>query len=305
MAQARIPVDLLNPGQVFACLGLLEAAEVLCGDADGGFDWSNPAAAHFILRATGENNPVQTVLEFLASAVPKRIAAEGYSDPPPKKHSNTQDEVGADEIMPSRLDPPEIMDTFPAPKSEGMTLPIHIGGGNRPVVELNHWADGSGRDTFKLYAGNRSAFHIASAMLGGNGSKHSSYGIRQLWKANPQLLIKQPFDVLTAMGGSFNFDPRGAWTAIDTGYSPNSQGHAVEASPVLEFLAAWGLTNSRPMQIADRLYGYSAWETMLPLVLARPAIARTLDVFPLRCFRFRLALSGKNKVITFAIEDKQ
>jgi hypothetical protein len=27
MAEASIPVDLLNPGQVFACLGFMEAAE--------------------------------------------------------------------------------------------------------------------------------------------------------------------------------------------------------------------------------------------------------------------------------------
>ena len=42
MAEADIPVDLLNPGQVFACLGFVEAAEVLLGDATGGFDWSDP-----------------------------------------------------------------------------------------------------------------------------------------------------------------------------------------------------------------------------------------------------------------------
>jgi CRISPR-associated protein Csx14 len=39
MAEHTIPVDLLNPGQVFACLGFLEAADVLLGDAEGGFDW--------------------------------------------------------------------------------------------------------------------------------------------------------------------------------------------------------------------------------------------------------------------------
>lgn len=33
MGQAIIPVDLRNPGQVFACLGFLEAADVLCGPA--------------------------------------------------------------------------------------------------------------------------------------------------------------------------------------------------------------------------------------------------------------------------------
>src|SRR6266568_4243039 len=41
MAEARIPIDLFNPGQVFACLGFLEAADTLLGDARGGFDWSN------------------------------------------------------------------------------------------------------------------------------------------------------------------------------------------------------------------------------------------------------------------------
>ena len=33
MAEERIPVDLTNPGHVFACLGFLEAADVLLGDA--------------------------------------------------------------------------------------------------------------------------------------------------------------------------------------------------------------------------------------------------------------------------------
>ena len=37
MAESSIPVDLFNPGQVFACLGFLEAADVLCGHAEGRF----------------------------------------------------------------------------------------------------------------------------------------------------------------------------------------------------------------------------------------------------------------------------
>ena len=61
------------------------------------------------------------------------------------------------------------------------------------------------------------------------------------------------------MGGSFNFDPRGAWTAIDAGYSLNDQGHQVDASPVVEFLAAWGLENARPDEFATRQVRYAAW----------------------------------------------
>ena len=142
-----------------------------------------------------------------------------------------------------------------------MALPIRFGGGNRPVVELDHWADGSSRESFKLYAGNRSADAIARAMLKGVRGKPSkkqkangqpgdlkTKGVQQLWEEDRVALVKAPFDVLTPMGGSFNFDPRGAWTAIDAGYSPNEHKHAIEASPVVEFLAAWGLENARPVE---------------------------------------------------------
>ena len=36
-------------------------------------------------------------------------------------------------------------------------------------------------------------------------------GIAALWAEQRDELIAKPFDVLTLMGGSFNFDPRGAW----------------------------------------------------------------------------------------------
>jgi CRISPR-associated protein Csb3 len=47
MAQSSIPVDIFNPGQVFACLGFLEAAEVLLGDAEGGVDGARKRMSDF------------------------------------------------------------------------------------------------------------------------------------------------------------------------------------------------------------------------------------------------------------------
>ena len=85
MSAPSIPVDLLNPGQVFACLGFLEAADVLLGDAEGGFDWSDEGNVSFTLRAEGERNPFETILEFLADTEPRRWGPIGYIDPPPKK----------------------------------------------------------------------------------------------------------------------------------------------------------------------------------------------------------------------------
>src|SRR5690606_8449642 len=74
MAESRIPVDLFNPGQVFACLGFLEAAEVLQGEAEGGFDWSDPGDVRFVLRTPGAADPSGEVVGFLARAQVSSIA---------------------------------------------------------------------------------------------------------------------------------------------------------------------------------------------------------------------------------------
>jgi len=320
MSAHSIPVELLNPGQVFACLGFLEAADVLLGDAEGGFDWSDAGNVRFSLRAEGERNPFETVLEFLADTEPKRWGPIGYKDPPPKKGKGDTDEddeseeaVDSATTLNSDLD---LSPTFPAKEGDRMALPIRFGGGNRPVVALEHWVDGSSRGSFKLYAGNRSADRIARAMLNGVRKKATAKqttsgqpgnlktrGLAQLWELDRAALIDAPFDVLTPMGGSFNFDPRGAWTALDAGYSPNEHKHAIQASPVVEFLAAWGLEHARPDEFDVRQVRYAAWGVSLQPMLARAALAGGLTTVPLKQFRFELDLSGKNKVVTFAQEE--
>jgi len=320
MAEAAIPVDLYNPGQVFACLGFLEAADMLLGDAEGGFEWRDEEDVKFVLSAPGERNPFEVVLEFLAETEPKIWGPVGYADPPPKKGKNAANEEGDSEdddpedAETETADPSlELLKTFPAGKGDRMALPILIGGGNRPTVALGHWADGSSRESFKLYAGNRSADKIARAMMKGVRKKPSksqkqkgepgdlkAKGIAQLWEEERTNLIDWPFHILTPMGGSFNFDPRGAWTAIDAGYSPNEHKHTVEASPVVEFLAAWGLEHARPEEFDTRQVRYTAWGTLLPPILAQAALTGAIPSLPMRHFRFKLGMSGKNKVVTFA-----
>jgi CRISPR-associated protein Csb3 len=307
MAEHAIPVDLYNPGQVLACLGFLEAADLLLGDAEGGFDWSDPQNVVFELRAAGDVNPAGAVLEFLAEAEPRRFVPKGYVEEAPEKGDNGDDSAEGCESKPDGIS--EASATFPAAKGDRMALPIRFGGGNRPIVELGHWADGSDRNSFKLYAGNRSAEGIARAMLLGVREKPKkkqaigdikSKGVRQLWEERRDDLIVRPFDVLTPMGGSFNFDPRGAWTAIDAGYSLNDQGHQVESSPVVEFLAAWGLEHARPDEFETRTVRYAVWGVPLAPMLARVALCGSIGTAPRQMFVFRLDMSGKNKVVTFA-----
>ena len=321
MAEHSIPVDLFNPSQVFACLGFLEAADALCGEVQGGFhDWDNNSAAKFRLSTEGDENPFEAVLEFLATeAKIQRAAPRGYVDPPPKKKKSDSTGTNDEDDAVSETEttnPPEQTETFMAQKADKTTLPIRFGGGNRPVIELGHWADGSGRETFKLYSGNRSADKIARDMLNGvrkptkeqkqkgQPGALQTKGIEQLFEEDRSSLISDPFRV-TPMGGSFNFDPRGAWTAIDAGYSPNTQKHTVMASPVVEFLAAWGLQDARPLLSGNkgREVRYAVWKEMLPPMLARAAFIRAIPGLTIKCFRFTLALSGKNKIVTFSKQE--
>lgn len=293
MGRAEIPVDLHNPGQVFACLGFLEAADILCGPAEGGFDWSSDE--RFILEAGDTENPVEVVLGFLAATSVRRLVPFGWVAPPTKstKKKVTNDQGEADED----IDASEIVHQFPARKGEAMALPIRIVGGNLPTVLLGHWADSSGRNPFKLYAGNRSAAKIATDML---------RLIHELWAKDRETLIKRPLEETCPMGGSFNFDPRGAWTAIDAGYSPDKhkvKGASVFASPVVEFMAAWGLEHARPDEFDTRKVRYAVWPTMLTPLLARVALSGHLTSVACRHYRFTLALSGKNKVVSFSQEE--
>lgn len=310
MADSTIPVDLFNPGEVFACLGFLESAAVLLGDAEGGFDWSDDANARFQLRAAGSENPFAVVLQFLAEATIRSYAPVGYVSTSPRKGvvSEDADETGAVGTM-------QLSESFPGSKGDRMALPIRLesAGG---VIEIGHWADGSSREGFKLYAGNRTGLSIASAMLRGvrdkakkkhGAGEPKTLGVDSLWRQRRDELIARPFDELTPMGGSFNLDPRGGWTALDAGYSPNEHAsHAIAASPVVEILAACGLEHARPAEsdFEKRLVHYAAWRGLAPPILARPALAGADVSLVVRRFHFTLGLSGKNKVVTFAREEK-
>jgi CRISPR-associated protein Csx14 len=320
MVEASIPVDLTNPGQVFACLGFLEAAEVLMGDAQGGFDWSDETSPQFFLSASGNDNPFERVLGFLAKAEVRAYAHAGFTR---GAQSDTEDEEDGDDAHePSdqhdadenetALSEIEFSEIFPAKRGDAMALPIRIGTGEGPWVELGHWCDGSGVETFKLYSGNRSAEGIARAMIKGTRESprkgqsvgdFKTHGITTMWPEQRSAMIERPFDVLGPMGGSFNFDPRGAWTAIDAGYSPNTQGHRVIASPVVELLAAWGLQYTRPVTRPVRHVRYGVWRERLAVDLARLALQGALPCLERRLFSFELALSGKNKVVTFSHEE--
>lgn len=319
MAESKIPVDLFNPGQVFACLGFMELADVLQGDAEAGFDWSDARKAQFHLSVAGDEAPVKAVLGFLAEATVNCIMPVGYTEPPKKKGSgedgdSDDDEAGADEEVRDEdvASQGGCSETFPAKEPDALSLPVRLSVQGKPSVEVSHWSDGSARNKFKLYSGNRSAERIIRAMLSGVREKPKKNqmqgdlkykGFTHLWNERQHELMAKPFDVLTSIGGSFNFDPRGAWTALDAGYSPNTQKDGVAASPLVHLLTACGLEHVRPVEFGVRQVRYCVWSGLLPVILARVAFQGGISSLPTKHFSFELALSGKNKIVTFAQQE--
>jgi CRISPR-associated protein Csb3 len=317
MTSGSIPVDLFNPGHVFACLGFLEAADELLGHAEGGFCWLD-AQAHFDLNADGNVNPFEAVLDFLAKATLKRCAPAGYVSPPAKKKSKKskrESESNGNVEEEESLTPSTLVysASFPSGDLDVTTLPVRLLLKDSDEIELTHWIDGSSRESFKLYAGNRSAFGIARAMIHGTREKPNkgqslgkvkSLGFESLWATERKRMLADPFGILTRMGGSFNFDPRGGWTPLNLGFSPNEHKYlGVASSPTVEILAAWGLEHARPDEFKTREVRYGVWHGLIPPMLARAALSGVEVIRPFRRFHFTLALSGKNKVVTFATED--
>ncbi|HLH07481.1 MAG TPA: type I-U CRISPR-associated protein Cas8c [Terriglobales bacterium] len=299
MAKASIPVDLFNPGQVFACLGFAEAADVLLGNAVGGFAWPRGGEPRFAIQANASEHPFGAVLEFLSKAHLRRLAPTGYVDPlaagkkkskknvkKPRKEEQMDEESG--------VSPLHLIEAFPANEADRLALPLRLEHDGRHI-DITHWCDGSSRNSFKLFAGQQRSDVIAQQML---------EAIQTLCSKHNGKILDDPFGLTVPLGGSsFKFDSRKSWTGIDAGYSPDEQSHDVRASPIVEMLAAVGLEHARPDEFETRQVRYGIWGIPLPLLLARPALSGAFIGVPMRVFRFTLDLAGKNKIVTFAQEE--
>jgi len=274
MAEASIPVNLFNPGQVFACLGFLEAAETLVGNAEGGFDWSNELDIRFRLRANGGNNPFDVVLTFL-----KNARVEWLS---PDQRISERD--GGPTVV------EEGIASSATPKSAD--LPGRLISENNLLIQFGYWADGSGRfsATFKKST-NGASSHVRL--------KNALSAVVEILSTRPHDVLLRPFDISWRTESLFRIDPRGSVDPINAGFSADSlrKGNIdmrIATYPIAETLAIVGLQHARPIEISRHSFRYYVWgqdqshphpgSTLLPLVLGRAALSGSLPFLPRRSF---------------------
>lgn len=278
MAESSIPVDLLNPGQVFACMGLLELADKLLGHTKGAFDWSKESDAHFRVRATGDKCPVRSAIEFFREAAVSSI-------------SPSRDSLSTDgwNVATAQLNPNTDPFPFPEPDSPA-TLPARLVSGDCQI-EILHWGDdipSSGRDNVKFWAG-----------AGGYPGAALAQDALALIKAMPAEITADPLNAPARQSSSFRFDWRRDYVPLDIGFSLNAHGDRFRpvGYPVVEILAAIGLTNARPKRITKLEYRYDIVSTadgeLLDPIFHRAALGVAPLPFPRRAFQMNLGWPGK------------
>lgn len=284
MAEASIPVDLFNPGQVFACLGFLEAADILLGNANGGFDWSNESDVRFVLVTPGDDCPVRTTVRFLRNAEVRSMA-------PPDSEVGTE----AWDVPTQRRSSEDREFPFPGPEKPATLPAVFVHAGKEIVIQ--HWGEESaktGLDNSKFWAG-----------AGGYpGAALAKDAVALVKKHSEEELCSDPFNVSAPQSSSFRFDWRRDYIPLEIGFSLNAHSSGrfnTVGFPLVELLAAIGLTNTRPKR-PDRSskleyhYGAISLDTDgggLDPIFVRAALGAVSLPFDVRVFRMKLDWPGQ------------
>jgi CRISPR-associated protein Csx14 len=280
MAEASIPVDLLNPGQVFACLGLLELADKFVGGAQGAFDWTDNGNVCFHVRALGHECPVKSAIEFLRNASVT-------------SHSPSQTDLSTQgwNVPTTQINSAKDAFPFPVPDSPA-TLPACLSCGDRHI-EIDHWGDdiaSSGRDNVKFWAG-----------AGGYPGAALAQDALALIKTMRGDIVDDPLNAPARQSSSFRFDWRRDYVPLDIGFSLNAHSgdrFCTIGYPIVEILAAIGLTHARPKRVSkvEYLYGVvsgSDGRQLLDPIFHRVALGTASLPFQQRVFRMNLGWPGK------------
>ena len=285
----QISVDLTNPGQFFACCGLLELADRLWPGAEGWFDVCRGA---FLLgRHTGEALDPDRLITTIASCpvrntmspeeVERREELGGLL-----KQLRREIKSAADEKKKELQQRQEVLDTEKKNLDrQWRERPVELGSPFNLQVDwfLDSFAGGS---RFKTWAGQQSVIDIFRAM-------HAAIADSEWAKVDCMTWLKR---ASADTGVPFNFDsnlgPQAS--SVDVGYSLDALNLSIQTRPFIEFAAFIGLQRFRPCQIGnENRYRYRMWSTPLPLSVASIAACTFLSVPDATDFEFRLLYRTK------------
>lgn len=229
-----VNVDPTNPGQFFACCGLLELADRLWPGAEGWF-----ADGQFHVACDGTMDYLLAVLVMDPPTAVERLECNGLEVPP---------------IL--------------AP------LAFTFDGGSTVAIMLDYWTRIAvlrgtpqviSNSPWNFWSGQQTPLRIWSGLRPELAAQLSRFSTKDFEALFTQRLLQK---------GRFGFDPGPAWNALDVGFSPNEHNLEVESSPAVELLAAVGLQRFRPVMNDDRdAFDYFTWHSPHSPAVAAAAMA--------------------------------
>lgn len=271
-----IRVDPTNPGQFFACCGLLELADRLWDGAEG---WFSNQSLEFIIRPTGTrlDSGVSTLIAQIARC----------------RLTNTMTDAQLQRRAQLSSMRKQVREATPALEAEKKSLdalwreaPILL---HEPFNLRLDWFldDQAGGDTFKTWAGQQSVLDIASGMKASASTDELGDRIPEDWLSRRSKTDCLPFNFDSDLGGvgsdrdvGFSFDPLKAIS--------------VQTRPLVELLAFVGLQRFRPIRIglANR-YRFALWLDPLVPEVAAPTACGLIESPGVRAFEFQLLYRTK------------
>jgi CRISPR-associated protein Csb3 len=267
-----INVDVTNPGQFFACCGLLELADRLWQGAEG---WYSGEARMFCLA------PSNTATHADAEQFIHAIAACRLTNTMSDKQIHRRTELGLKkkkEMSSQEEEEKKLLDKLWREEPLLFHDPFHF--------RVDWFTDAyAGGDRYKTWAGQQSVIEIARAM-----KKPIEDGG---WVG------VSPCEWLSHTGGDgvpFNFDSNlgGQSSSLDVGFSLDPLGMGIRTRPLLELAAFIGLQRFRPCSNPGmNRHSYTAWLDPLPPEIAAVATTGRLGVAQWPAFQFQLLYRTK------------
>ena len=284
-ARFSVKVDVTNPGQFFACCGLLELAHRLWPGVEGWFDTARS------VFAISTNDSLATLGHLMDSLSKCDISGLNEGERRERDALETERRQMKQQKKQLSSEKEARRTELGALAREGV---IRLGA---PFAHLLNWWQTGDDDTAtpKTWAGRQELHKVARAA---QDALADVSNLTELFDHGSVLRTSQEYrkadSALQKRVEPFYFDARRFAHALDTGFSLDVQEEETLAHPAVELLALIGLQRFRPGVAQHRwTFEYAAWS--MPLS-APTASAVSCCAIPIgRRYRFRLLFRDDQK----------
>ena len=268
-----IHVDPTNPGQFFACCGLLELADRMAGGAEGAFSADSRTFTITGQAGAGSESPTTVVSQLISCEITSTMNDEQIARLKrllnQKKTTLTTEDLAEKEQLSDLWD------------RERIHLPKPFN------LYIDWWNDGrAGGSDFKTWAGKQFVRDLVRAM-------QAAIRFGDWASLSPGDWIRQPTNqgILPLY---FDSDIGGQSSSIDVGFSMDALDMRSRTRPLLELAAFVGLQRFRPLpNSGGESFTYCLWTEPLVPLLASIACCGLLPQNQARAFEFRLLYRTK------------